>query len=616
MRFILLSFFIVSVTAGLAQSPTNNSDTVRIQINIKNIKHDRAQVTIYPVKTTRDTLIYNMPKIVPGTYSISNFGRFVNNVVAYDVSGDALPVMQIDTNRWAVADASRLDHISYWVDDTYDYPGSDIFEPGGTEITAGKSVMLNAFGFVGYFDGMKDIPYLFQVIRPEKFYGETSLERISSRDTLDTFAAKNYFTIHDCPILYCVPDTASMQIGDTRIGVAVYSPKNVVTSQEVLNTVRDLFLATAKYLGGTLPVKRYSILVYLANGSTPSGQMGALEHNSSTTFVLPNAPIAALSQTIRDVTAHEFMHIVTPLSIHSYEIGDFDFMDPKMSQNLWFYEGCTEYAAHHIQVKEGLITLEEFLKVMRDKMISAQTFDESIPFTEMSKNVLGKYKDQYGNVYEKGALIGMALDLKLRKLSEGKYGLQNLKRDLSKVYGPDSSFVDTTLFSEMGRVSGYPEITTFLRKYVGGNTPLPFQELLNYAGIMYRDSITEPTIDTGNLTLGYNPKTERMVVVRIDQSDPFNKDLGLQPKDELVSWNGADITLENIRDVIADYKKNVKPGDKVTIVVNRKDKKDNYKTKKLKAKAVTTITPQYFVLQPEENPTPEQLKIRKSWINQ
>ncbi len=616
MRNLLLSFFLACSTLSFAQISASNSDTVRIEINLRNIRDDRAEVTVYPVKTTRDTLVYNMPKIVPGTYSISNFGRFVNDFVAYDSTGDTLPVTILDTNRWAVANSIDLDHISYWVDDTYDQPGAGIFEPGGTEIEAGKSVILNAFGFVGYFDGMKDNPYTFQVTRPRDFYGETSLHRVSSSDTLDTFNAKNYFTIHDCPILYCVPDTASMQIGETRIGVSVYSPRNLVTSEEVLNTIRDLFLATANYLGGTLPVKRYSILVYLVQGSTPSGAMGALEHSTSTTFVLPDAPIAALSQTIRDVTAHEFMHIVTPLSIHSYEIGNFDFMDPKMSQNLWFYEGCTEYAAHHIQVKEGLITMDEFLKVMRDKMLSSQAFDESIPFTEMSKNVLGKDEDQYGNVYEKGALIGMALDLKLRKLSEGDYGLQNLKRDLSKVYGPDSSFVDTTFFSEIGRISGYPEATPFLEKYVGGSAPLPYQELLESAGILYRDSLTEPTIDSGNQTLGYNPKTEKMVVVKVDESNAFNKDLGIEPKDELVSWNGVDVDLENIRDVIADFKKSVKPGDKVTIVVNRKDKKNQIKTKKLKAKAVTILTTKNFVLQAEANPTAEQLKIRKSWINQ
>jgi predicted metalloprotease with PDZ domain len=45
-----------------------------------------------------------------------------------------------------------------------------------------------------------------------------------------------------------------------------------------------------------------------------------------------------------DVT-HEFFHIVTPLSIHSKEIQDFDYND-KMSEHLWMYEGVTEYFAN------------------------------------------------------------------------------------------------------------------------------------------------------------------------------------------------------------------------------------------------------------------------------
>lgn len=616
MRKFLFSVFVCIATAAFSQNSPADTALSRIQIDIKNIQNDRARVSVYPSKITRDTIVYNMPKIVPGTYSISNFGRFVNDLVAYSTSGETLPVRQLDKNRWEISDASALDHITYWVDDTFDGPPNGIFEPGGTEISVGESVLLNAFGFVGFFDTMKDTPYRLEVIRPKRFYGETSLNRVSSTDTIDYFTAENYFELHDSPILYCTPDTSSMHIGNTRIAVSVYSPNDQLTSEAVLDSLRDLFLATATYLGGTLPVKNYSILIYLTDIATMSGGMGALEHNTSTTFVLPDAPIAALSQTIRDVTAHEFMHIVTPLSIHSKQIGDFNFMNPEMSQNLWFYEGSTEYAAHHLQVKAGLISMTEFLQVIHNKILSSASFDTSIPFTEMSKHALDKYKDQYGNVYEKGALISMALDLKLRKLSEGQYGIQNLKKDLSEVYGADTSFVDTLLFSEMGRISGYPEITDFLQTHVGGNTPLPLGELLDYAGIIYRDTLTEPTIDAGNLTLGYNPRTKKMVIVRFDQKSDFNENLGVEIRDELISWNGIDVDLENIREVIAKFKKTVKPGDKVTLIVSRESENGKVKTKKLKAKAVTTMTTRYDVLEPEPNPTAEQLNIRKAWINQ
>lgn len=615
MRYIILVSFILIISEAFAITHEADGDTCRIEIDLKNIRDDRADVRVYPGKIDSDSTVYNMPKIVPGTYSISDFGRFVNNLKAYDPLGDTLPVTRLDENRWMIANATKLDHISYRVDDTFDGPPNGIFEPGGTEISAGKSAMVNLFGFAGYFDAQKDQPFRLEIIRPEKFYGETTLPRISSADTIDYFKAKNYFELHDCPILYCEPDTSSMYIGHTRIGVSVYSPSGQITSKEVLDEVRDLFEATAKYLGGELPVDRYSILLYLTGMNTMSGGMGALEHNTSTTFVLPDAPIAALGQTIRDVTAHEFMHIVTPLSIHSEQIGDFNFMDPEMSQNLWFYEGSTEYAAHLIQVREGLISLDEFLDVIRNKIISASGYDASVPFTELSKHVLDKYKDQYGNVYEQGALISMALDLKLRNLSDGEYGLRDLKKGLSKTYGPDSSFVDTALFTIMGRVSGYPEISAFLDKYVAHSNPLPLTELLDYAGIMFRDSVTSPSIDSGNLTLGYNPKTENLVVVRIKENNAFAKDLGIKEKDQLLTWNGTDVDLENMRDVMADFKAGVKPGDKVVVEVLR-EKKGREKRLKLKARARETVKTRYNVLEPEANSTTEQLKIRKSWINQ
>ncbi len=70
-------------------------------------------------------------------------------------------------------------------------------------------------------------------------------------------------------------------------------------------------------------------------------------------------------------------------------------------------------------------------------MVTSDQFLNDVPFTDISKFTLDKYHDQYYNVYQKGALIGMCLDIKLRKLSGGKYGVQNLMLDLSKKYGKE-----------------------------------------------------------------------------------------------------------------------------------------------------------------------------------
>ena len=591
-------------------------DGYLLNINIDEIKNDKVRVTLHAPELDSGKTVYNMPKIIPGTYSVSDFGQFVEDLQVISTSGDTLDVVQLDENRWSISNAEDLGYITYLVNDSYDEPGgAGIFEPSGTNIDDDENVLLNLFGFVGYFEGAKHKSYELVVEKPDNFYGETSLPRKSSTDSTDTFVAKDYFQLHDCPILYAEPDTASVNVAGARIAIAVYSPTGLVSASDIMGEVQNLFPAAANYLGGELPVDQYTILVYLNKGMGGTGAFGALEHNTSTVFYLPEAPVSALRQTLRDVTAHEFFHIVTPLSIHSEEIDDYDFVNPKMSKHLWLYEGCTEYAAQHVQVKESLMSTDDFLDVMRQKMVAASGYDSGIAFTELSKKALDEHADQYLNVYQKGALIGMAIDLKLLTLSEGQYGIQNLMSDLSDKYGVDKPFKDDELFDEIGQISGYPEMTSFLEKHVAGTDPLPFEDLLENAGILFRDSLTEKSVSGGNIAIGFNPKTERLVVATTEGMDEFGKALGFEVGDELLTWNGTELTLDNVQDVLNEFKKTIEPGDKVKVEVNREVKDGKKKTIKLKAKAIEIDRTRRNVLEEMDNPSEEQIKIRKAWLN-
>lgn len=610
---LLLSAATLSAQTG--SNPDAEERGHRLVIDLVNIDDSRVTVTLYPPAFDADTAVYNIPKIIPGTYSISDFGRFAEDFAAISRDGDTLETVRLDTNRWAVTDARNLDHIRYRVRDTFSEPmGGGIFEPGGTNIEPGENVLLNMFGFAGYFDGTKHLPFLTEVKRPAGWYGATSLTRLATEDSTDFFSARDYFELHDCPILYAEPDTASMQVANARVEVAVYSPTGKVTSAEVLAETEAIFEASAAYLGGTLPTDRYTILLYLSGGNNFARGYGALEHNTSTVFVLPEAPISALSQTVKDVTAHEFFHIVTPLNIHSEHIHDYDFMNPQMSRHLWLYEGCTEYAAQHVQVKQGLSEIDEFLKVMRSKMIAAERFDLSIPFTEISTGALDEHKSQYPNVYQQGALIGMALDLKLRKLSEGAYGIQDLMHDLSQAYGKDRPFRDDALFAEIGRISGFPETEEFLNRHVAGTEPLPYAELLEPFGILYADTLVRKEISAGGIRMGYNPRRESMVVASTASADEFGKSLNLSVGDEIEAWDGRETDLDNFEAVIREFKQRRKPGDKFKVKVRRKA--NDYKTETVKVRATEIEQVRHRVLERLPEPTPEQTALRKAWIGQ
>lgn len=593
---------------------TGNEPRTIAKIDLtKATSEHKLMVEVQPPPINSSKVKYYMPKIVPGTYVINNFGRFVSDFSAIDREGKPLSVNRIDTNIWEISGAETLDKIIYRVEDTYNSESVPVvFEPTGTCIDSGKVFMLNNYTLIGYFEGCKDLPYTVSITRPEGFYGATSMPLNSTIGNTDYYNPVNYFDLHDNPMMYAIPDTASVMVNNTKVLLSVYSPNKKITASYLAEHTRELFKAQGEYLGGELPTEKYSVLVYLSDAGFKSNAAGALEHFKSTTFCYPEITNEEFIQPFRDVVAHEFFHIVTPLGIHSEEIGNFDFINPVMSKHLWLYEGSTEYYSIHVQVKHGIITPEQYFNKVQQKMYFSMLYlNDTLPFTELSKGALDKYKSQYINVYQKGALINMCLDLYLIKLSEGKYGLQNLKTELGKKFGPDVAFNDEELFDIITEMT-YPEIREFFRMYVEGNKKIPYRQFLEYAGYEYFDKVKTkvPAMIGAALEFGEGGSLEVVEVY------DFGKELGLKIGDRVIAVNGKEVNAHSLRFVSRDFEKTVKEGDDVEITVMRKSNGASLVKKVLKATTYLVDKEEQFVVKPVNTPTPEQLMIRKAWINQ
>ena len=556
------------------------------------------------------------PAMVPGTYDVYDFGRFISNFKVEGKDGKIITIEILDKNSYKLSPANAIKEISYDVEDTWDTEIKEkiVFEPGGTNIEEGKNFSLNTHGFFGYFKNKIENKFILEVTKPKGFYASTSLTDIKNGETKDVLTVFDYHNLVDSPIMYSMPDTTSIQIGKSQILISVYSPNKVVTSNFISRNLKELLLAQADYLGGELPIDKYAFLFYFTDKASLSGASGALEHSYSSFYFLPEADTADLAQEIRDVSAHEFFHIVTPLSIHSKEIGEFDFNNPQMSKHLWLYEGLTEYAAHHMQVKSGLIEYDAFFNVLVNKMQNArENYNDTVPFTIMSKYALDKYKKEYTNVYEKGALIGMCLDVMLRYYSAGKYGTQDLMKDLSKQYGKTKSFNDDDLFNDIEKLT-YKEIRYFLDNYVAGSKPLPYKDIFSLVGLNYTDKKIEEKITLGGISVGYNPKTNHLVVVNTSKLDAFGKKLKFKEEDEIVTFNNRKLTLDNMKEILGGFMQNAKVGDKLVIEVLRKDKKGNEVIKTLKAKVKPVKVTETDIIEINEKATEQQLLARKMWL--
>ncbi len=581
----------------------------QFSLDLTKVKDDKLMVEMITPKMTENKAIYCMPKIVPGTYSIYDFGRFLSDFQAFDAQGKELPVTVLDENRWEISNAQNLYKISYWVEDSYDTNKENfIFEPAGTNIEDKTNFVLNTHGFFGYIDGMKRNDYEVNITKPEGFFGATSMQTASSSATMDKFVMEDYMQLADAPVMYALPDTTVMQVGGAEILISVYSPSKKLSSKFVAEQITPILMAQKDYLGGKLPVNKYAFIIYLFKGFSASGLIGALEHSYSSVYSLSETD-PNLAQFIKDVAAHEFFHIVTPLSIHSREIHDFDYINPQMSKHLWMYEGCIEYFAGHVQVKYGLMTEENYLNVILGKINESKSYKDKLPFTVMSKGCLHEHKGQYQNVYAKGALIGMCLDIRLRQLSSGSYGIQSLILDLAKKYGKDKPFDDEELFDRIIEVTKFPELRKFFADYIEGENPLPLKEIFKAVGLKYDITEKVPSISLG-MQLSFNESTG---LFSIEEIDDANAKSGIQKGDFLLAINKNKITQENYRDVFDQVKKNGKEGEKYVIIIERLEN-GKRKEKKIKASLITINEYNYIPLVIDANATPEQVKLRNSWL--
>lgn len=597
---------------------TADKAPIRTTMDLKNIVDDKVMVTVDPGAFTSDDVIFLIPKTVPGTYSTDNYGKYIEDLRALDYEGKELEVTKTDDNTWNISNGKNMDKITYYVNDTYDTESSTenaVFSPAGTNILKDENFMLNLHGFVGYFKNLQEVPYEIEISVPENLKPTTTLtmkDSIDGNPETDIFLASRYFEIIDNPILYAEPNTETFQLNDIEVKLSVYSPNDVYKASDLKDKMEKMMTAQKAFLGDVNSTKNYDILLYLSKwDSTDAKGFGALEHHTSTTVVLPEAmPKDRLEQTMIDVVSHEFFHTVTPLNVHSKEVHYFDFNDPKMSRHLWMYEGTTEYFANLFQVQQGLIDEAGFYQRMMDKISNAKLYDDAMSFTTMSQNILEKpYEKNYANVYEKGALINMALDIELRELSKGAKGVLWLMKELSKKYGVDTPFEDDQLIDEIVAMT-YPEIRTFFDEHVIGDTPLDYDSYLAKVGLKMEtaDEETGYFLDGEEPFIDVDPTKGNAVFIRKGISlNSFFTDLGAEGGDVIKSINDTPITLESIRPIIGQSFA-WSPDTNITMTVQRGDEEI-----KLEGKVGTPML-QAGTIVPVANVGPKEAKLREAWL--
>uniref|UniRef100_UPI0030FA886E M61 family metallopeptidase n=1 Tax=uncultured Wocania sp. TaxID=2834404 RepID=UPI0030FA886E len=598
---ILTALFagILLASCSSTKNTTNDLATslpIETSIHLDKVVNDKAPVTINPGRFTVETVTYRLPKVVQGTYSVSDFGSYIDDFKAFDYKGNEMVVTKTDANSWTINNAKQLDKITYLVNDTFDIEaeggiGKETpFSPSGTNIEP-ENYVLNLHGFIGYFDSLKNNQYKLDVTASTGLSRTSALQNMGSKLSEDgknittSYFAPRYFDITDNPMMYGNMDVEEFVVGDIKIVLSVYSPNKVHSAKSLKETIYKMMKAQKGYLGDINTTPRYDIYLYLSDGeeTSPKG-FGALEHHTSTVAVMPEAmPKDALEESMIDLVSHEFFHIVTPLNVHSEDIHYFDYNNPTFSKHLWMYEGVTEYFASLFQISEGLIDETSFYNKMMDKIQMASQMNDAMSFTIMSENVLkAPYKDQYLNVYQKGALIGMCIDILMREESKGNRGVLSLMKELSNKYGKNKPFEDDKLIDEIVAMT-YPSLQSFFNDHVIGDIPINYNTFLEKVGL----EIGEGKVETNYILMNGVPivsgdgQTGTIFFTDMVLENSFWADNGAKPNDIIKSINGTAVTLQSANTVLQDVF-SWKPGKDIEVVLNRAGEEVVIKTKTTK----------------------------------
>ncbi len=299
------------------------------------------------------------------------------------------------------------------------------------------------YGFINgpaaliYLVGHKDAPVQLKIVPPAGWASTVPLEEQQQGNEVvaNSYRAPDYDTLADSPIVFA--DTLGMKVyafkqdGTDFKVVCFRNPDHIKSIPDLLQTLKTIAHTEANLMGG-MDTNHYSFVFDV------DGFSAGLEHLNSFRIGLPSGvPPARLSSFI----GHEFFHQWNVKRIRPAVLGPFDYIHPPQTHNLWFAEGVTEYYAQICSHRGGFTSSDELLAHFRSR-------NNLMLHTEARKTVTAEESSfrvwEAGNsegfgglsYYEKGELIGLCLDLKIRAVTNGMKSLDDVMRLLMKRHSP------------------------------------------------------------------------------------------------------------------------------------------------------------------------------------
>ncbi|HTF56104.1 MAG TPA: PDZ domain-containing protein, partial [Planctomycetota bacterium] len=506
-----------------------------------------------------DELTLGIPVWAPGRYQVLPFYRAVRNLEA-EIDGKKTEVAATDSDsRWTLK-TGRAGKF------TVRYT----LRPQAVQVLQGNLTPdhydLDGPAAYLYIKGRMNGPHQVTFKLPEGWKVGTGLKKLGDA----TYGARDYDTFIDCPTELGTFDLHTFTHDNVTYELVVHAA-GPVDGPKLTEICRKIVTEQMKMLGPA-PFDRYVFLLHFPQARVGNG----LEHLNSTDIDygymwVKDDPLYAAS-----VLSHEFFHLWNVKRIRPKELGPFDYSQPVRSKALWFSEGVTSYYGDLSLLRAGVWTREQYFQHLAEEVRQLQRnpVRKTQPVEESSRTVWDRPRGSWAGAvdyYNKGELLGLLLDLRIRKLTSNRKSLDDLMRHLYRtlVVEPGKAgkgeigigFEEDGILKAANAVAG-SDLTEFFAKYVSGTEELPYATILEEAGIRFQPQKVK--------ALGV-PMTGLRISVDPPEGSEAAKS-GLRKDDRIVRIGGSETSN---RSDVAKALEGLKVGDRVKVTFSRSaDAKD------------------------------------------
>jgi predicted metalloprotease with PDZ domain len=560
-----------------------------------------------------------MPVWTPGSYMIREFARHVQDFAVTSATSQPLKWEKTDKNSWRIATGGA--HV--W---------KATYRVYANELTVRTSELNSDHAFwnnstlLMFLDGFLKAPATLKVLAPESWKVATGLPPVPG--ARNTFRAENIDILYDSPVEASNFKTIPFTVKGVPHRIVIDGDGNYDPAR-MREDVQKIVATQIELMGGEVPYKDYTFILHLrANAG------GALEHANSTALGYPRfgfeirkgdrltsaAPTVVAEQPERDyrgflsVVAHEFFHLWNVKRIRPDALGPFDYTKENYTKLLWVAEGVTDYYADITLRRAGLISDKEFLAAFAKAIQTLQntpgrmvqsveesSFDTWIKFYRQDENSVNSQI----SYYDKGAILGLLLDLEIRKLSGGAKSLDDCLRLLYKdFYKKDRNYTPED-FQKICEMMAGASMEQFFARYVRGRDELDYNTALAVAGLKL-ETTADPAagvLEKPHFGADLIDVEDRLIVRRVYAGSPAYEQ-GLNTGDQIVALNNMRANKKFFEARLAEKK----PGDILNLTIFRADDLSS-----LIIKLGERVTPPYRII-PVETRTDQQKQIYRSWL--